>query len=114
MPEDLDIQFYQLVLSLQGAAMQQMGKIANPFTGKVDRQLDMAKTSIDMLEMIERKTRGNLNADEKKLMEHILFELRLNYVDELKKDQDSAPATAPEKTEPDNRTVDPENSGADS
>ncbi len=84
---DIDIQFFQLVLSLQAAAMQQMGKVANPMTGKVDRDLAMAKNSIDMLEMVERKTRGNLTDDEKRLMDHLLYELRLNFVDELAKDQ---------------------------
>jgi hypothetical protein len=84
---DIDIQFFQLVLSLQAAAMQQMGKVANPMTGKVDRDLAMAKNSIDMLEMVERKTRGNLTDDERRLMDHLLYELRLNFVDELAKDQ---------------------------
>ncbi len=84
---DVDIQFYQLVLSLQAAAMQQMGKIANPITNQIERDLTMAKHTIDMLEMIQRKTAGNLNPDEKRMVEHLLYELRMNFVDELAKDK---------------------------
>lgn len=83
--EKLDPYFFQLVLSLQGGAMQQLGKIASPLTGKVERNLDMAKSSIDMLGMVRDKTEGNLTDEEKQLIEHALYELRLNYVDELKK-----------------------------
>lgn len=94
---DVDVQFYQLVLSLQAAAMQQMGKIANPITGQIERDLTMTKHTIDMLEMIQRKTAGNLNPDEKRMVEHLLYELRMNFVDELAKDK-----TGPEssKTDP--------------
>ena len=87
MEKEVDIQYFQLVLSLQAAAMQQMGKVASPLTGKVERDMDMARNSIDMIEMVERKTRGNLSDDERKLIEHVLYELRLNFVDELKRDQ---------------------------
>ena len=98
MEKDIDIQYFQLVLSLQAAAMQQMGKVANPISGKIERNLNMAKNSIDMLEMVERKTRGNLNDDERRLIEHVLYELRINFVDELKKDQQTSnPSTEAEK-----------------
>ena len=82
----VDIQFLQLVLSLQAAAMQQMGKVANPMTGQVERDLTLAKQSVDMVEMLERKTRGNLTPDEKRIVDHILYELRMNFVDELAKE----------------------------
>lgn len=94
--EKLDPYFFQLVLSLQGGAMQQMGKIASPLTGKVERDLDMAKSSIDMLGMIKDKTEGNLTDEEKKLVEHALYELRMNYVDELKKPVEPAAESKPE------------------
>jgi hypothetical protein len=79
--------FVQLVLMFQTAAMQQMGKIQNPFTQKVERDLDQAKFSIDMLEMIQQRTKGNLSESEKKFLDHVLFELRMNYVDEMNKDK---------------------------
>jgi hypothetical protein len=88
--------FIQLVLMFQTAAIQQMGKLENPITKKVERDLEQAKFSIDMLEMIQQKTKNNLSENEKKFLDHILFELRMNYVDEVnkdkgKKDDSSAP-----------------------
>jgi len=77
--------FTQLVLSFHAAAWQQLGKTANPFTNKVERNLDMAKNSIDILGMLEEKTKGNLTEDESKFLMHVLTELRMNYVEELKK-----------------------------
>jgi hypothetical protein len=95
--EKLDLPFYQLVLSLQAATMQQLGKVISPITGKAERDLVMAKGTIDLLEMFQRKTVGNLDDDEKKLIEHVLYELRLNYVDELKRESGpSAKGEAPD------------------
>jgi len=80
--------FIQLVLMFQTTAFQQMGKLENPITKKVERDLDQAKFSIDMLEMIQQKTKNNLSENEKKFLDHILFELRMNYVDEVNKDKE--------------------------
>ncbi len=101
--EKFDPLFINLVSSLQAGAMLQMGKMANPQTGKVERDLNAAKFSIDLLGMIEAKTKGNLTEDEAKLVSRALYELRLNFVDEQKKGDgaeaaedkpaDSAPAT---------------------
>lgn len=92
-----DMHFVSLILSLQAAAMHQMGKTVNPMTGQLDRQLERANESIQMLEMIERKTKGNLDADETRLLSHVLYELRLNYVDELKKGDQTAPPYPPKE-----------------
>lgn len=80
--------FVQLVLMFQAASLQQMGKIQNPFTQKVERDLDQAKFSIEMLEMFQEKTKGNLSESEKKFLDHVLFELRMNYVEEVNKDKE--------------------------
>ena len=85
LPENVDQLFLQLVLSMQASAMQQMGKIASPFTGKVERDLKAAQFSIDVVEMLEKKMKGNLSDEEAKIISHVLYELRLNYVDESKK-----------------------------
>lgn len=77
--------FTQLVLSFQAAAWQQMGKVASVISGKIERDIEMAKHSIDMLAMLETKTKGNLNEDESKYLAHVLYELRMNYLDEVKK-----------------------------
>jgi hypothetical protein len=79
--------FMQLVMTFQAAAWQQMGKIKNPLTDKIERNLDQARYSIDMLEMLRSKTKGNLTDDELKFVNHVMTELQLNFVDELNKDK---------------------------
>ena len=81
------ILFTQLVLMFQAAAMQQMGKVKNPITDKIERDLRQAQLSIDMLEMIKEKMRGNLSSEEERFLQSLLQELKLNYVDEVSKDQ---------------------------
>jgi len=81
----LNMLFMSIVLSLSQAAMQHMGKITNPLTGKIDRNLEQAKVTVDMLEMLKEKTTGNLVKDEEKLINETLATLQLNYVDEAKK-----------------------------
>ena len=77
--------FLQLVLGLQQAAMAGLGKLMNPVTGKIERDLASAKNTIDTLAAIEYRTRGNLEPDEARVLQQVLTELRMNYVDELKK-----------------------------
>src|SRR5262245_10534230 len=84
--------FLGLVHSFQAAAMQQMGKIVNPFTNQVERDLTQAKLSIDMLEMIEERTRGNLTSEEARFLAHVLTELRLNYVQEMSEPEPPKPS----------------------
>jgi hypothetical protein len=78
-----EARFTQLIFSFQASAMQQMGKLMNPLTGKVEKNMEQAKHSIDMVAMLEEKTKGNLNEREKKLIQRVLFELRMNYVEEI-------------------------------
>jgi hypothetical protein len=80
-----ELLFTELILSFQAAAWQQMGKVPSMVTGEIDRNLEMAKHSIDILGMFEEKTKGNLSEDESKFLQHALFELRMNYLDELRK-----------------------------
>jgi Domain of unknown function (DUF1844) len=82
--------FLGLVHSFQAAAMQQMGKILNPFTEKMERDLKQARLSIDMLEMLQERTSGNLTGEESRFLTHVLTELRLNYVAEMDEDRKQA------------------------
>ena len=91
-----ELLFVQLVATFQFAAMQQMGKIANPVSGEIERDLGQAKTSIDIVEMLQRKTAGSRTSRENEFMDKVLFELRMNYVDEVKRG-DTAPPEDPEK-----------------
>jgi hypothetical protein len=106
-----ELLFTQLVLSFQAAAWQQMGKVPSMISGKIERDLEMAKHSIDMLGMLESKTKGNLTENENKYLQHVLYELRLNYLDEMKKgpdekepkQEDPKESTKPENTEQDKK-----------
>lgn len=82
-----ELLFIQLIYSFQNLAMISMGKIANPVTNKIEKKLDQAKSAIDMLRMIKKKTENNLNEQERKLIEQTIFDLQLNYADEVKKPQ---------------------------
>jgi hypothetical protein len=90
----IDAHFFRLVATFEAAAMQQLGKIAHPLTGDVEVSLGGARDSIDMLDMLSHKTEGNLNDDERQLLEHVLYQLRMNYVD-VKREADSEPESAP-------------------
>ncbi len=78
--------FLSIMYSFHAAAMQQMGKIANPFTGKVERDLDAARGTIDVLTMFQKKTQGNLTDRERRVLTTLVTELQLNYVDEGKRE----------------------------
>lgn len=79
--------FASLVMTFHAAAMQQMGKIKNPLTDKIERDLQQAQMSIDILDMLEQKTRGNLSDEEARIIKNVLQEVKLNYVDEMTKEQ---------------------------
>lgn len=78
--------FLSIMYSFHAAAMQQMGKIANPFTGKVERDLDAAHGTIDVLVMFRKKTEGNVTDRERRVLTGLITELQLNFVDESKRE----------------------------
>jgi len=84
-----NILFMQLIIQNQQIAMMAMGKIKNPVTDKIDRNLEHAKIYIDTLDMLQAKTKGNLSEYEEKFLTETLKELKLNYVDEVDKDKKS-------------------------
>lgn len=92
-----EVLFIQLASMFHLAAMQHLGKLINPVTDKMERDLAQAKFSIDTLEMLKEKTEGNLTSTEAEFLDKILFELHMNYVDELGADKKKE--TAQEKTE---------------
>jgi Domain of unknown function (DUF1844) len=94
--EKNQLMFIQLVSMFQAAALQQMGKLKNPATDKIERDLEQAQLSIDLIDMLRVKTKGNLSGEEDKIVATILQELKLNYVDEMAK---GAPAPSAEKAQ---------------
>ena len=78
--------FTQLLSIFYSSAMVSLGKLKNPATDKIERDLNQAQSAIEMLEVIKNKTSGNLSAQQSKMLESILTDLRLNFVDEKNKD----------------------------
>ena len=74
-----------LIQQHQQIAMMGLGKIKNPTTDKMDRDLSSAKYAIDTLNMLEKYTKGNLPQELKGFLDQALTTLRLNYADESKK-----------------------------
>ena len=101
-----ELLFIQLVMMFQGMALQNLGKVMNPMTNQIERNLEQAKNMIDLLGMLDEKTKGNLTDNEQRLLEHALFELRMNYIDELKKDESSEEQASEEEQVTDNSTED--------
>ena len=62
-----------------------LGILPNPSTGKEEPQLSLAKETIDLLGILREKTKGNLTADEERLFDHVLYDLRMIYVEQSKK-----------------------------
>jgi len=79
------ISFAAFVLSLAHTAAVHFGDIPDPVTGKPgEANLQAAQQMIDILSLLEQKTRGNLTAEERQLLEQILYELRMRYLDAAK------------------------------
>ena len=80
-----EINFSTFVISLSTQALMHLGEINNPLSGKVEVDVPTAKQMIDILGMLREKTTGNLNPNEDRLLEDILFDLRMKYVEAVKK-----------------------------
>lgn len=87
--------FRIFVAQNQYAVMMHLGKFVHPETGKVERNLEAAKFSIDILGMLEEKTKGNLDDEEARFLQQVLTTLRLNYIDEANRQDTSTPEDAP-------------------
>ena len=76
------IDFSTFVLSINSSALVQLGLIDDPVGGQKTKNLPLAKQTIDLLAMLEEKTRGNLTGDEENILKNLLYELRMIYVKE--------------------------------
>lgn len=94
--------FQHLVVMFQTLALQQMGKLTSPITGKVERDLHQAKITVDMLGMIQKRTEGNLEENEKRILDTVMMELQMNYIDETaraEKEEEEGPAEEEKENE---------------
>lgn len=99
--------FHHLIAMFQTLALQQLGKLINPMSGETSRDLDQARITIDMIDMIREKTRGNLNKAEKQVLDKVLMELQMNYVTEKEREEEESEEEEEGKEEDD----EPGNSG---
>jgi hypothetical protein len=79
------INFSTFIISLSTQALMHLGEIADPQSGKVNKDIPVAKQLIDIIGMLKDKTKGNLDAGEDRLTEDILYDLRMKYVEAVKK-----------------------------
>ena len=79
-----EINFQTFIMSLNASALFNLGVLENPAAGKKEKNLTLAKQTIDILCLLEEKTRGNLSKDEDVMLKNILYDLRIIYVKEKK------------------------------
>jgi hypothetical protein len=75
-----EMNFSTFVVSLNASALMHLGLMEDPTQGQITKNLELGKQTIDILVMLEEKTRGNLSSEEEKLLQNILYDLRINYV----------------------------------
>ncbi len=82
--EELSIDFPSFLLSMATSAMVHMGEVADPATGRPAENLQAARQTIDILTILREKTQGNLSTDEQRLLDGLLYELRLKFLSKSK------------------------------
>lgn len=78
-----EITFPSFIFSLSSTAFASLGAIPHPETGMVEKNLPLAKQTIDLLGLLREKTRNNLTREEDNLFDHLLYDLRMAYVREV-------------------------------
>jgi len=82
LPIQADFTFFVTTLSIQAAIA--LGAMPNPATSQIEVNLNQAKLIIDTLSMIKEKTQGNLNPEEDSLIDNMLYDLRIQYIEKTK------------------------------
>ena len=87
------VDFNTFVLSLSHSAFMHLGEAPHPETDTVMRSLPLARQTIDLIALIEEKTKGNLSGDEERLIHQVLYDLRMRYVELSKPPKPTTPTT---------------------
>lgn len=77
---DLSVSFSSFVVSLAGSAMVQLGEAPDPMSGKKEANLQLARNTIDLLGVLKEKTAGNLDDEEGRLLDSVLYECRNKFI----------------------------------
>ena len=97
--------FMYLMGTFQSSAWIALGKMKNPMTDKIERNLDQASYYIDLLDMLQSKTKGNVSEYEEQMLSNTVSEIKMNFIDEQKnpnnpaetKEQESEDSTGEEE-----------------
>ena len=82
MPE---VSFSTFIMSLNTSVLYHLGELSYPETGKKSVNIDLARHAIDTLVVLEQKTKGNLTAEESELMRNILYDVKMRFVNTVKR-----------------------------
>lgn len=77
-----EVNFSSFLFSLASSAFVHLGAVPEPGTGETKKDLPLAKQTIDILGLLREKTRGNLTSEEENLFDHLLYDLRMQYIKE--------------------------------
>jgi len=105
--------FDQLISSLVHSAWVYLGKIKNPMNDKLEKNVDQASVQIDMLDMLFKRMTGNLSEEEDKYFGHVIRELKMNFVEEKNKPEESDSSESVEEKSKDKNDLEPETDKTD-
>lgn len=75
-----DVTFTSFFMALNSSVLYHLGELADPETGVQQKNMMLAKHTIDTMSMLQAKTRGNLSSEEAELVENSLYDLKMRYV----------------------------------
>ncbi len=75
-----EVTFSTFILSLASSTLMHLGEVPDPDTGKIEKNIVLAKHSVDLLNMLGDKFNNGLTDDEKKLLQDVLYEVKIKYV----------------------------------
>lgn len=75
------VDFSTFILSLSHSALMHLGEAPDPESGQIEKNLALARQTIDLIAVLDEKTKGNLTGDEERLIGQILFDLRMRFVE---------------------------------
>lgn len=78
------INFSTFIISLSTQALMHLGEMSNPVTGEVEKDVEVAKQTIDIIGMLGEKSKGNLDETEEQLVREVLYNLRMRYVEAVR------------------------------
>lgn len=78
------IDFSTFIISLSTQALMHLGEMSDPVTGNVEKDVAVAKQTIDIIGMLSEKSRGNLDETEEQLVKEVLYNLRMRYVEAVR------------------------------